>query len=108
VDHDQISTLYQLFDVCVYPRHKIRLTDIVTPLKPLEAMAHNCVVLASDVGGHLELIDDFVTGILFKAGSKEDLAKKLEYIVNQPELIKSIIKADKIKALQAKLSLPSA
>lgn len=92
VEHDQISTLYQLFDVCVYPRHKIRLTDIVTPLKPLEAMAHNCVVLASDVGGHLELIDDQVTGILFKAGSKEDLAKKLEYIVSQPELRANMIR----------------
>lgn len=91
VDHGEISTLYRLFDVCVYPRHKIRLTDIVTPLKPLEAMAHSCLVLASDVGGHVELIDDEVTGILFKAGSKEDLIKRLEFIFSHPERRNTII-----------------
>lgn len=90
VEHSEISTLYRLFDVCVYPRHKIRLTDIVTPLKPLEAMAHGCLVLASDVGGHIELIDDETTGILFKAGSKEDFVKRLEYIVSHPEMNNAI------------------
>lgn len=92
VDHHEISTLYRLFDICVYPRHKIRLTDLVTPLKPLEAMAHGCLVLASDVGGHIELIEDEVTGILFKAGSKEDLVKRLEFIVSQPDRKNSIIR----------------
>ena len=55
----------------------MRLTDLVTPLKPLEAMAMGKVVLASDVGGHKELIQDHVTGNLFQAGNESDLAKKI-------------------------------
>ena len=43
----------------------MRLTDLVTPLKPLEAMAQGKLVAASDVGGHRELIADGVTGTLF-------------------------------------------
>ena len=50
-----------------YPRKRSRLTDLVTPLKPLEAMAQGKLVAASDVGGHRELIADGVTGTLFAA-----------------------------------------
>lgn len=48
-----------------YPRKAQRLTDLVTPLKPLEAMAQQRLVAASSVGGHRELIEDGVTGTLF-------------------------------------------
>ena len=48
-----------------YPRKRSRLTDLVTPLKPLEAMAQGKLVAASDVGGHRELIEDGLTGTLF-------------------------------------------
>jgi glycosyltransferase involved in cell wall biosynthesis len=55
----------------------MRLTDLVTPLKPLEAMAQGRVLAASDVGGHLELIADGKTGVLFKADDPAALADKL-------------------------------
>jgi hypothetical protein len=55
----------------------MRLTDLVTPLKPLEAMAQGHVLLASDVGGHRELIRDGENGALFQAGSVDALAKAL-------------------------------
>ena len=75
VPHDQVQRYYDLVDVLVYPRHFMRLTDLVTPLKPLEAMAQRRVLVASDVGGHRELIDDGRTGWLFKAGDREDFAR---------------------------------
>jgi glycosyltransferase involved in cell wall biosynthesis len=74
VPHDQVQRYYDLVDVLVYPRHAMRLTDLVTPLKPLEAMAQRRVLVASDVGGHRELIVDGLTGRLFKAGDKEAFA----------------------------------
>jgi glycogen(starch) synthase len=52
-------------DVMAYPRKCSRLTDLVTPLKPLEAMAQGKLVAASDVGGHRELIAHGQTGTLF-------------------------------------------
>jgi glycogen synthase len=74
VPHDQVDRYYSLVDILVYPRLPMRLTELVTPLKPLEAMAQGKLVLASDVGGHRELIRDGVTGRLFKAGDSAALA----------------------------------
>ena len=65
VPHDEVERYYGLVDVLCYPRKRMRLTDLVTPLKPLEAMAQGRLVAASDVGGHRELIRDGDTGTLF-------------------------------------------
>jgi PEP-CTERM/exosortase A-associated glycosyltransferase len=74
VAHDQVQAYYNQVDIFVYPRLPMRLTDLVTPLKPLEAMAQGRLVVASDVGGHIELIRDRETGYLFKAGDCVSLA----------------------------------
>jgi PEP-CTERM/exosortase A-associated glycosyltransferase len=72
--HAHVSAAYAATDVLVYPREHLRLTDMVTPLKPLEAMALGKLLVASDVGGHRELIRDGETGVLFQAGRPEALA----------------------------------
>ena len=77
ISHDQVQRYYDLIDVLVYPRLSMRLTDLVTPLKPLEAMAQRRLVVASDVGGHRELIENGKNGILFRANDEHDLARKL-------------------------------
>ena len=77
VPHEQVQQYYDLLDVLVYPRMSMRLTDLVTPLKPLEAMAQGRVLAASDVGGHLELIEHGKTGVLFKADDPQSLADKV-------------------------------
>lgn len=74
VSHDEVQRYYSLVDIFVYPRLSMRLTELVTPLKPLEAMAQGRLVVASDVGGHLELIEAGVTGELFPAGNASGLA----------------------------------
>ena len=75
VHHSEVQRYYSLVDVLVYPRVSMRLTDIVTPLKPLEAMAQNKIMVASDVGGHKELIRDEQTGNLFQADDVDDLCR---------------------------------
>lgn len=75
VPHDQVQRYYDLVDIFVYPRYLMRLTELVTPLKPLEALAQGKLVVASDVGGHRELIQDNVTGLLFKAGNSQSLSE---------------------------------
>jgi len=74
VPHKQVQDYYNLVEVFAYPRHRTRLTETVTPLKPLEAMAQGRAVIASDVGGHRELIRDGETGRLFEAGNAAALA----------------------------------
>ena len=74
---------YELIDVLAYPRLPIRLTELVTPLKPLEAMAQGRMFVASDVGGHRELVRDGETGHLFKAGDAAALAQALDKVLAQ-------------------------
>ncbi len=83
VPHQEVERYYALVDVLAYPRKKMRLTDLVTPLKPLEAMAQLKLVAASDVGGHRELIEDGVTGTLFQPGDPQAIADALAELFDQ-------------------------
>ena len=74
VPHTEVERFYSVVDVLAYPRKAMRLTELVTPLKPLEAMAQGRLVAASDVGGHRELIRDGDTGTLFRADDPQALA----------------------------------
>lgn len=84
VPHAQVAQYYQLIDVLVYPRLPMRLTELVTPLKPLEAMAQGRLVAASDVGGHRELIRHGHTGVLFRPGDAGALAQAVLALLQQP------------------------
>lgn len=77
VPHHEVERYYSLIDILAYPRKKMRLTDLVTPLKPLEAMAQGKLVAASDVGGHRELIEDGATGTLFAPDDPVAIANAL-------------------------------
>ena len=85
IPHGQIRDYYQLVDLLVYPRLPMRLTELVTPLKPLEAMAQGRLVVASDVGGHRELIEDGRTGVLFKAGDPASLSERVLHLLRHVE-----------------------
>ncbi len=74
VPHAEIARYYSLVDLLIYPRRRTRLTELVTPLKPLEAMAQGKLILASDIGGHRELIRHGETGILFPPNDPEAIA----------------------------------
>ena len=78
VPHEQVERYYSLVDILAYPRKSMRLTDLVTPLKPLEAMAQGRLVAASSVGGHKELIEDGITGALFAPDNPSAAAKSLD------------------------------
>ena len=84
VPHDQVQDYYNLVDIFVYPRLAMRLTELVTPLKPLEAMAQGRLVVASDVGGHKELIKDQENGVLFKANSANSLVLSVLNLLARP------------------------
>ena len=86
--HEQMPAMYSLIDVLVLPRKSMRLTELVTPLKPLESMAMKKPVLASNVGGHRELIQDRETGFLFQAGSVDALQQSIQQLFAAPELLR--------------------
>ena len=59
------------------------LTETVTPLKPLEAMAQGRLLVASNVGGHRELIEDGGTGYLFEPGDPAALAAAIQRVIRE-------------------------
>jgi PEP-CTERM/exosortase A-associated glycosyltransferase len=85
VPHQEVNRYYDLVDVLVYARHSMRLTDLVTPLKPLEAMAQGRLFVASDVGGHKELIENGKTGLLFPAGDAKALGHTVMSLLDHPD-----------------------
>lgn len=91
VPHSEVGKYYSLVDLLIYPRKAMRLTDLVTPLKPLEAMAQGKIVLASDVGGHQELITDGHNGFLFEAGNVDKLAQRIQDVLSKGTLLSKVI-----------------
>lgn len=89
----EIPGLYGVADVMAFPRHSDRLTEMVTPLKPLEAMAQRVAVVASDVGGHRELIRDGETGFLHRAGDEQDLSAKILAALSEKDTVDRMIAA---------------
>ena len=81
VEIEAVPRYYQAVDLCVFPRRRMRLTELVTPLKPLEAMAQRKPVAASDVGGHRELIRHAETGYLFAADDAAALAASIRSLM---------------------------
>jgi glycosyltransferase involved in cell wall biosynthesis len=90
VPHHKVVDYYSLIDIFVCPRLRMRLTELVTPLKPLESMAMRKAVLASDVGGHKELIDNGKTGWLFLAEDAEDLVAQSVRLAEDAALCKRL------------------
>lgn len=75
IDHDRIGAYYGVIDLFVLPRRPNRLTNAVTPLKPLEVMARAKTVLASNCGGHRELIVHGQNGFLYDASAANGLTE---------------------------------
>jgi PEP-CTERM/exosortase A-associated glycosyltransferase len=75
VPHEQVRRYYSVIDLLVYARKSTRLTELVTPLKPLEAMSLGRAFIASNVGGHRELIPDYLRANAFVPDDAEDLAR---------------------------------
>lgn len=83
VPHDQVAAHYALVDAFIYPRRSKRLTELVTPLKPLEALAMEKVVVGSSVGGIKELWDECGVGTLFRPDDPAALDRVLEEVLER-------------------------
>lgn len=71
---DRMPSFYSLLDGFVVPRRRSAVAEIVTPLKPLEAMASGVPVLATDLPALRELTAGGSAGLLFEPDRPEALA----------------------------------
>lgn len=91
IDYNEITKYYSLVDLLVFPRENIRLTQLVTPLKPLEAMAQGIPVIASDIGGHREMIKHGETGLLFTPEDPNELAQTVVKLLSDDQLKEKLV-----------------
>jgi len=90
VSHQKINEYYSLVDIAPFPRKGVPVCEMVSPLKPFEAMAMEKAVIVSDVAALSEIIDDGKTGLVFKKDNIYDLADKLEILISNKQLCKSL------------------
>jgi PEP-CTERM/exosortase A-associated glycosyltransferase len=83
VPHEFVASYYGLIDVFVVPRRPDRVSELVTPLKPYEAMAMELPVVVSSVSALREMIEPGVSGLTFEAGSAASLAEVLRPLLEE-------------------------
>lgn len=84
VPHEEVARYYSLIDIAPFPRKPWPVCRIVSPMKPLEALAMEKAILVSDVEALREMIEPEKTGLVFKAGDVDDLAAKLATLIDNP------------------------
>ena len=86
VSHDEVQRYYSLIDIAPLPRKGLRVCELVSPLKPFEAMGAGKVLITSSVAALAEIVKDGETGFVFEKDNMQDLADKLELTITDKDL----------------------
>ncbi|MEA2524593.1 MAG: hypothetical protein QOF73_1820 [Thermomicrobiales bacterium] len=81
-----VQRYYSLIDVAAFPRKPLPVTEMVSPMKPFEAMAMEKAILVSSVGALAEIVRDGETGVVFEKGDVDSLVAAIERMVADPGL----------------------
>ncbi|WP_299449770.1 glycosyltransferase [uncultured Serinicoccus sp.] len=86
VPHEDVHRYYSLIDIFVVPRRATPVTQLVTPLKPFEALAAGKAVVMSDVRALQEIADQSAAVQTFRAGDAVDLRRRLQDLLDDEDL----------------------
>ncbi|MGB3859600.1 MAG: glycosyltransferase family 4 protein, partial [Ornithinimicrobium sp.] len=86
VPHAEIPRYLSIFDVTPFPRLPLEVCELISPIKPFEAMAMGKAVIASSVAALTEIVEPDVRGLIFEKGNSADLAQQLTRYLDSPEL----------------------
>lgn len=83
---EQVPDWLDVIDICAFPRRPLLVTEMVAPLKPVEAMAAGKAIVLSSVGGMQGLVQEGESGLVFAKGDQGDLEHQLARLLGDPEL----------------------
>jgi glycosyltransferase involved in cell wall biosynthesis len=86
----RVREFHAVLDVFVVPRTKDRVCQLVTPLKPVEAMASGLAVVVSAVSALGEIVKDKATGMQAPPQDAGALADCLQQLLGDPGLRKKL------------------
>lgn len=92
----ELDNFYRKARCLVMPSRCFEMMPIVL----IEAMSYGLPVIASDIGGLPEIVDDEVTGLLFEPGNGEDLANRIKRLWSDPDLCRRMGQAGRAKAIR--------
>ena len=90
IPHDEVESYYSLLDVCPFPRKPLPVCEMVSPMKPLEALAMEKAVVVSSVRALVEMIDNERTGLVFEKGNIRSMADTFARLIGDDELRASL------------------
>ncbi|MCH8537544.1 MAG: glycosyltransferase family 4 protein [Alkalimonas sp.] len=85
VPHDEVEDYYSIIDIAPFPRKPWEVCELVSPLKPFEAMALQKAVVVSSTRALTEIVTDGYNGLVFEKGSVSSLQRVLQQLLDSPE-----------------------
>ncbi|WP_181009834.1 glycosyltransferase family 4 protein [Ornithinimicrobium sufpigmenti] len=85
VPHHEVEDYYSVIDICPFPRLPLPVCEMVSPLKPFEAMAMAKAVIASDVAALAEIVMDGHNGLLHAKGDADSLTAAIRQLADDPD-----------------------
>ena len=101
VQPDLVERYYSLMDIVPFPRLGIPVCEIVSPMKPFEALAMEKAVIVSNVKALTDIVKDGERGLVFTKNSSESLYQALALLIRQPELSRRLGKNGRQWVLQS-------
>ena len=86
VPHAEVPNFYSVVDIAPFPRRPLRVCEMVSPMKPLEALCLEKAVVVSSVGALAEMIDHGRTGLIFRKGDVPALCEALKQLIADPNM----------------------
>jgi glycosyltransferase involved in cell wall biosynthesis/2-polyprenyl-3-methyl-5-hydroxy-6-metoxy-1,4-benzoquinol methylase len=86
VAYEEVESYYSLIDIAPFPRKPWPVCEMVSPMKPLEALAMEKAVVVSSVRALVEMIRHHETGLVFDKGNVVSLADTLEQLIDDNAL----------------------
>lgn len=102
VPPDTVSRYFSIFDAIALPRKPCQVCRLVSPLKPLEAMAMNVPMIVSDVEALGEMVEDGVSALVHKSSDVESLANAIRLLMTTPDLGPELAKNARSQMLPAR------
>lgn len=86
VPHAEVSRYLSIFEITPFPRLPLPVCELISPIKPFEAMAMGTACITSSVAALTEIVEPDVRGLVFDKGDADDLARALTRYLDDPEL----------------------
>jgi glycosyltransferase involved in cell wall biosynthesis len=88
-----VPRLLKASDLFVFPTYYEGL-----PFAPIEAMAHNLPIVASDASSLPEIVEDKISGLLFPVGNRDRLLESILWALRHPDAMQEMARQGKLRA----------